>query len=272
MLSLLLPLIALPLSNACAVSPISRYAARAHQALSLGVRLNTILLLPKVSIAATPLEDIATAAAKIPGFGPTDIIYPDVFQGEWEVDKEIYQAEGNDKSQNIPNTFDLVNALLPLPGTPKRIKYKHVYSNNVLDRAISGTSFCRVLLNDANAIARWDVTNPNFVTISTSSGQTTEFKVTKRSMEDVPAKKDGAVVGYSEYARVAQVDGSIEYAVPKIFGVRTLVRLKQEERTHASAPIIVKGVERLYVYAADSLDFGEKPLITVKSRFTMTKL
>ena len=58
-------------------------------------------------------------------------------------------------------------------------------------------------------------------------GQTTEYKVTKRSTEILGETFDEGAIGYSEFSRIACVNKrSIQYAVPSLYAMRTLLRYK----------------------------------------------
>jgi hypothetical protein len=216
-------------------------------------------------------EDIANSAAKIPGFGPSNVIYPDVFEGVWAVDKEVYDISS--KNQANPPTIDLIDAIRPFQAQGKHIEYTEQYvrynGQVVQDRAVSVSSYARAVLVEPSILCRWEPNNPNLLTLSRPSGQVTEIRVTKRALENLSSQASVAV-GYSEYCRVAQVQGGVDMGggVPKLFAMRTLARIKQIEDDANK----FTGVERMYIYAADTLDLGGEPLITIKSRFSMSRV
>ena len=248
------------------------------RAFSATISLGALLVAPR-SIAAQSLrEDISNTAAKIPGFGASNVVYPDVFEGEWSVDKDIYDIFGKKGVDiaSLPLTIDLLDRVRDYQRRKEHLFFKERYSRYegkvVLDRAISSSNYYRELLQEPNILSSWDVSNPNLLTVTTPQGKITEFRVTKRAVEESPPASEfsGLAVGYSEYSRVAEVDaGGLALAVPKVFGLRSLVRLKQDPE--AEVPTF-KGVERTYIYEANTLDIGFEPLITVKSRFIMKKI
>lgn len=264
------------ISNALEKIPISLRLLSLNRYVAWGSTLAaaSLLVIPGHAVANTLQEDIASNAAKIPGFGPTNIVYPDVFEGIWEVDKEIYDVIPAKKYATLPLpvTFSLIDTLVSYKN--KHLLYKDYYSryngNVVLDRAISSTNYARNLFGENNIISTWDVANPNLLTVSRGNGEISELKVTKRAMEAPPSAKEytGSTVGYSEYSRIAQVQGGLQFAVPRLFGMRVLTRLKQGEDSDGKQ---YKGVERIYVYEGDTLDIGAEPLLTIKTRFTMVK-
>lgn len=213
-------------------------------------------------------QDIASTAAKIPGFGPSNIVYPNYFEGVWNVDKEI--SEYVVKDPKFQADLDLINASQSFQG--QRLSYKEKYlaynQQIIQDRLFSSSSYYKALLKEPYILAAWDISNPNLLTVSRTSGQITEIKVTKRSIETPPKDAKSFAVGFSEYARIAQVEGSLQFGVPKLYGLRTLVRIKRD----AEDASVLQGVERIYLYAGDTLDLAADPLVTVKSRFTMTRV
>ena len=112
-------------------------------------------------------ESIAKTISVVPGYGPPDIYYPSYFLGEWLVTNDITTIVNDDTYKNQPSM-----ALIPYD-QPKTLTYKRRYinynGNIVLDRSFSETNYQRKYLNDENAIATWDITNPNNLNVLTSS-------------------------------------------------------------------------------------------------------
>ena len=213
-------------------------------------------------------ENIATTASRIPGFGPSNIVYPNYFEGIWNVEKEISEYTINDKKLQ-PN-LDLINVLQAYQGLKLSYQEKYLNYNQqiIQDRLFSCSSYYKALFKEPYILTAWDISNPNLLTVSRTSGQITEIKVTKRSIESPPSDAKSFAVGYSEYARVAQVEGSLQSGVPQLYGLRKLVRIKREVEDGKK----LQGVERTYLYSGDTLDLAADPLVTVKSRFTMTRV
>ena len=219
--------------------------------------------------ASTIREDIASSASKIPGFGPSNIVYPEYFEGLWDVDQEISDYIQSESSSSPTSMLAFIQAMGSFKGQHLQYQDRYLtYNNQVIqDRAFNMNAYSKVLFKEPYILAAWDISNPNLLTVSRSSGQITEFKVTKRSMESPPSDANTFAVGYSEYARVAQVEGSIQFGVPQLFGLRHLVRIRRDVDDSNT----LRGVERIYLYKGDTLDLAADPLVTVKSRFTMTR-
>lgn len=234
----------------------------------------------------------------IPGGGSPDIYYPSAYEGKWKVFQTFTSLEfqkEEDKKAKLPRIVSLITAI------PTTIEYERIYSKYndkiILDRSISESGRYKALNNlkipnnrDNNnrdngfsysigLLATWVPENPNILSISSSSSSASsvdEIKVTKRSIENLETKAAGAeaptTIGYSEYARVAETDGTgIEFSIPKIFGQRILARYRISDEDKDKAI----GLERLYIYDGETLDLGAKsspPLIVLKSKVEMTRI
>eukprot|EP01035_Chromulina_nebulosa_P019474 gene19474-25356_t len=168
-------------------------------------------------------ENIARISSKIPGFGPPDVTYPFYYEGQW-------------------NTKQSFNDIV-IPGNNKRvisfnwpISYIKYENNIVLDRASTTTSEYSSLLNPVFPISStWDPINPNVLTVNSFDGSIEEKRVTKRSVETFSPEESGITsdrpyplaLGYSEFSRIALTTAQgIQSAVPQVFAVRLLARLK----------------------------------------------
>ena len=196
-------------------------------------------------------------ASLLPGMGPADVDYPTIWQGSWLV-KQTFTSVNitQETTRLIPFIINKYNKNEPLI-------YRRVYNafddKVVLDRSATQTNMWRALLNDDAAICLWSYNNPNVATIQTSDGKLDEYKVMKRSIER------GDYFGYSEFYRIAETATSLQLEVPKIFGCRILARYRQENND------LISGLERMYIYSAETLDINDKPLAIIKSQLSMTR-
>ena len=224
-------------------------------------------------------EQVAKAASKLPGMGIPDVYYPkNLYLGEWIVEENISSYDESTAVKTaVAIDFKLFQGLQSFATDGKPLRYKSYYipteGGVVLDRSASTSSFAAALLNSASASrgisTQWSQQNPNLLTISDPSGQIVEYKVTKRSTEVLSDTFDDGAIGYSEFTRVACVNGkSIQYAVPSLYAMRTLVRYKP-----VPAEGSIEGIMRRYLYSSDTVDLGKPtPLVTVKSKFNMRRI
>ena len=214
------------------------------------------------SARADAQESIARTAAKIPGFGPKDVVYPRVFEGKWLVKQNYTNIEITDKNTRIPR---LVTKIKPNLVVKFERSYFTYQEEVLLDRQKNAKQLYSILFGDKYARGQWDPANANVLTVTTSDNILEEVRVTKRSVEDNTSVKNA--VGYSEYARITEADIGLQ-TVPYFFSHRLLARYKYVEATDT-----ILGLERTYYYPGESLDLGgEQPIAVVKSKVEMTRV
>jgi len=226
-------------------------------------------------------EQIRQAAAILPGLGKPDVIYPDIYNGEWLVEQEVTGVVG-DSSANAPKTAAAA-APVPVPELVARlesigkVKFSRVYSTYnggvILDRGVSTTRLLDALNPSVRHLATFDPSNPNNCEYQTSDGKTVSFRVTKRSVEDMSQVVNGAslqdaskalgAVSYSEFSRVVENAEGGTLAPPHEWAVRILARYKATDENS------IQGLERLFLYDADS---PEQPIKIIKSRVAMKRV
>lgn len=112
-------------------------------------------------------ESIAKSFSQIPGYGQPDVFYPTYFMGDWKVNQTI------STSINKENGYTESNIIKYFP--PKTLLFQRRYityqGSIVLERSFSETNYFRQYLSDKNAIATWDITNPNNLNVLTSNGK-----------------------------------------------------------------------------------------------------
>ena len=200
-------------------------------------------------------EQIRQMAAILPNIGQPDVYYPDLYEGEWEVEQEVTGVVEKRKVLEKP---------LIVQGLEDKnlVSFRRVYSRYgdkvVFDRGVSTSNYLQKLVeNDKTekVIARFEVSNPNVVNVETSGKRNIEIRVTKRSVEDTKSIVNGndmqdasnvdGAISYSEFSRVVESEGTGQ---PRLWGVRLLARYKQQSEG------VITGLERLYVYDSDTLD------------------
>jgi len=234
-----------------------------------------------INAATSTRESIAKMAAVLPGMGQPDVFYPQTFAGTYITIETITAVETKVPPSELPSFVQTMSKRLNSGSS--QLEYLRTYSSYddrvVLDRATSASErFTAITGNDKKspivAQAKWDVTNPNILSITTASPEGRTYalavKVTKRSQETNLAPN---AVGYSEFSQIAETESestgnSEPVAIPNIYGMRVLARYQQDVEKG-----VVDGLERLYIYRANSLDTAsEEPIVVVKSRIHMNTI
>lgn len=216
-----------------------------------------LLLAPIANAADAPDEALRKAAANLPGLGPPDVLYPRVFKGKWELQREAVSTQGDAAA------FILDRARVNATHAVRFIEYGddiHV----VADRGYEAERRAAAT-NDTFRDATWDPSNPNVLTLE-GGGGLLEIKVTKRSFE---APSD-TTFGSSEYARIALAPpGGVLGGVPQIFAQRTQTRWKWDESG------TIQGLELVSTYDPRLSGFGDlnkaEPVLVVKSRLRLER-
>mmetsp|Transcript_31197 Transcript_31197/g.31736 ORF Transcript_31197/g.31736 Transcript_31197/m.31736 type:complete len:278 (+) Transcript_31197:46-879(+) len=213
-------------------------------------------------------EQIAGTASILPGYGASDIFYPSFFEGYWTVNRTYSEV-----LIEAP-TFSFVDDAKKLKTKSRSLIYdEHYieYNNKIVkDRSYSTANYFNALQSTNDMIAKWDISNPNKLSVSSPSFQY-DILVTKRSVESIKESTSinkQKVFGYSEFSIISENLSATNLSPPKVFGSRVLVRLREESVNK------LRGLERFFVYPINSLDLGSsisKPVVTIKSSFTMTR-
>ena len=226
--------------------------------------ISVALMLPNQQTHASTLSQVRNAASVLPGLGPPDVYYPSSWKGKWITEQTFTSVNiTQDTTRIIPYIQKKYKDNEPLIYT--RVYSSFDDSKVVLDRSLTTTSMWRSLLLDKAALCIWEYNNPNVATVQTSDGKLDEYKVMKRSIES------GDYFGSSEFYRIAETITSLQYSVPKIYGCRILSRYREEEKDDNGIVSKISGLERMYMYDADTLDINAKPLSIIKSKFVMNR-
>jgi len=192
------------------------------------------------SAAPEVAEVIRKGASKIPGYGPSDVYYPESWKGKWRVTREIIDDQYNDDKKKIVQYDRIV-----------RYDMRFIPSieagATVMDRGYSQANLERVLLvatssnddeGDDNSVqsCQWTETNPNDLRVVFNNGARKEIKVTKRSSEP---NMEEETVSSSEFQRITTE--STVGGIPVITARRILSKWKG-----SSEKGIIEGIEITY--------------------------
>jgi hypothetical protein len=182
--------------------------------------------------ATSAAESIRRAASSIPGFGPSDVLFPGFMLGKWYLTRDI-----------VTSTDPRLNGML-LPFTLKyEIRFIPSLETDyvVADRGFNQASLERALAkalrtsnNDPVQALAWTESNPNDLTLTMVDGSRIEMKVTKRSTEKSP---DGLGISTSEFLRYTAENSK---GIPNISARRVLTKWKVWNQTD------VDGLELVY--------------------------
>lgn len=238
-----------------------------------------LLLQPPAQPArADSREAIAKAAAKIPGYGPPDTLYPPFFAGEWLMTREgagLSLANPAEEDKVDPDDLKQARAwatervqypvrFLPYEEDGGAVIADRGGNEAALWRARAGRQGKGELYLDA-ITPRWDRSNPNVLTVGFPDGVVLEVKVTKRSVEqgDGPG---GDTFGLTEFCRVAEARQDTGVAsIPRVSAVRVLQRWKR------TGPETIEGLELVKYYPPVGLDPNPAAVMTLKSRLRLER-
>ena len=191
----------------------------------------TANLSPQKALAAvpTPTEAIRRTAANIPGYGETDVFYPQIMLGKWRVTREILVPEIGQENNNNNKMYD--------------IRFLSSINDNavVADRGFNEASLANAAdLSSSSSSSNpvrsyeWDQTNPNDLRLVREDGSRQEIKVTKRATE-----RTDETVFSSEFQRVTTEDATRGY-IPTVSAQRVLSKYKVVNES------VVEGIQIVY--------------------------
>ena len=234
----------------------------------LGVAASVVLLgslSPTGALAAGPAttaEAIRRSAANIPGYGPTDVFFPESWLGQWRVQRQV--SFGGNADNTV--TLDYLTRFLP----------------SVEDGAVVvDRGFAQANLEAAVASSQatppsfqWTYTNPNDLRLAWTDGRRKDIKVTQRAT-DYQQVAEGRLWS-SEVQRVTSDGGSS--SVPMVTARRVVTQYRWEANNNdETAPRIVQALEVIYdLGGSDPLQSGSgsagNSVILSKSRILMQKV
>eukprot|EP00547_Thalassionema_nitzschioides_P004306 CAMPEP_0194221002 /NCGR_PEP_ID=MMETSP0156-20130528/29679_1 /TAXON_ID=33649 /ORGANISM="Thalassionema nitzschioides, Strain L26-B" /LENGTH=235 /DNA_ID=CAMNT_0038951271 /DNA_START=89 /DNA_END=799 /DNA_ORIENTATION=+ len=202
----------------CLNEPTSRRMAFAFPAFAGGA-----VCLVSTAKASDTGEAIRRSASKIPGYGPSDIFYPDILKGKWKATREIVGDKTIEYEVRFIQSVE--------------------FNATVADRGFNQASLERALAPDISIRSyEWTETNPNDLRLVYGDGTSKELKVTKRA-----AERTDDTASSSEFRRVTTENSR---GIPMISAERTLSKWK------IGSDGIVQGLEITY-----DMGGGGDPLI-----------
>jgi hypothetical protein len=168
-------------------------------------------------------ETIRREASKLPGYGPSDIVYPSSFLGKWTVQQED-ELVGDDR---------IVVATYVVRFLPYSI---HGENGCIADRGFNEVSRRRAIHGQITRFVEWKETNPNDLRLllDDKDGTRIDLKVTKRALER-PSKTQ---VWSSEFRRLTIE--TTQRPIPIMTAQRILTKWKVVDDTH------IEGLELTY--------------------------
>ena len=257
--------------------PSSPLSSLPRSAILRGALLSPLLALPAQPAWADAVEEIRKAASVVPGYGPSDLLFPPAFRGRWLVTRTVVDVAyplGKDKAPADEALIADRQLAGPLQYEVRFVETSDeaAYGANVIpDRAFNTeqrqAALSAVAIDELEA--KWSASNPNVVTLrNRRSNEVTETKVTKRSIE---TPGEGAF-GTSEYARVADAgSGGVLGGVPRIRATRERVRYRFE----GERPSLIQALSIENLFDPTQTGFadlaGAEPVMTVKARLTLER-
>ena len=157
------------------------------------VGLGLGVALPSFAAAPTDAaEAIRRSAANIPGFGPTDIFFPEPLLGSWKMTREV-ELSGRNGKLTLTYPFRFIQS----------IEEGFVVADRGINQAELETSLVKSVFGKDDVPPmrsyEWAVSNPNDLRLVLSDGSKKEIKVTKRAVDQTVD-----IISSSEFQRVTQ--------------------------------------------------------------------
>lgn len=212
---------------------------------------------------SSPAEAIRRSASGLPGYGPTDVFYPDSWVGLWRIQRQVsFGSEINEK----PLVFEYNIRFLPAIEAGKVVADRGFNQSN-LEAAVAKS-------REPSPMFQWEPDNPNDLRLSWPDGSRKDIKVAQRAV-DYQHLVEGKLWS-SEVQRVT-ID-STDSRIPSISLRRVVTRWSWEASPDRAPPSLVKAIEILYDLGGSDpmLSNGEpinsnRPILS-KSLLIMKKL
>ena len=215
---------------------------------------------------ANPAEAVRRSAARIPGYGQTDVFYPQVFQGNWKATRDILPTS-SERSTGTTSGLTLEYSVRFLPSIEDiAVVADRGWNQANLEKAIRQLA-TKTEKDDASLMPsyEWTETNPNDLRLTFADGSRKEIKVTKRATE-----KTDETVFSSEFQRVTQEDPS--RGIPVITARRVLSKWKVIDHTTIEGIEVVYDVSSMGDPLSGSTEAFEQNKVLSKSRLRLERL
>jgi len=167
----------------------------------------SLVIIPAVGT-ANVIESIRQGASNIPGYGPSDIMYPPSLLGRWNVTRRT--TYDTTTTMAVVSNYDV--RFLPCQADTTFV---------VQDRGYNIMRFLNSSTNHPVRSYEWIQSNPNDVRLVFVDGSNMEIKVTKRASE----RPDNESVTSSEFQRITTEDAA-SLRGPSIQARRVLTKWK----------------------------------------------
>jgi hypothetical protein len=201
-------------------------------------------------------EALRQSAAKLPGYGPTDIFYPLNWKGTWTLRREDQMT-----NSSVPKSFTYPFRFIQSVDKDSVIADRSYNELNYWEAVNAGDQTGKIVQS-----IQWTETNPNDLNILFTDGLQRNLKVTKRASE-----RTSSTVSSSEFQRILEdktyMDGN---TVPKLVSHRILTKWKMVTDNH------IEGIEIVYdMNVGDAADLSDEklrqPKLISKSRFYLDR-
>lgn len=237
----------------------------------------SMVSLPQPATAAAPLdagEAVRRGAANLPGYGSSDVFYPESFAGSWKMTRDVeFPSSSSSQTPAVVRLTYPVRFIRSIEDDA--VVADRGYNQAELEAALvarrtgssSGSTSSAVLSYE------WIANNPNVLKVSLSDGSKKEIKVTKRATE-----RTEDTVSSSEFQRVTQEDTKQQQqggpgGIPVISARRVVSKWKKVDDS------TLEGIEIVYAVGGggDPLSSGLStvnagaPTILSKSRLYLVR-
>jgi hypothetical protein len=224
----------------------------------------------------TPAESVRRSAANIPGYGPTDVFFPQSWVGQWKVQRQVSFGEINKN-----NSDDSSSPFITLKDYTVRFVTSVEDGKVVADRGYNQANLEAVVTHERPPSYEWMSSNPNDLHLIWPDGYRKDIKVTQRAT-DTTRIAQGRLWS-SEVQRVTTDNGKQNIpSIPSIAARRVVTQYRWEPPTTndpLSSINVVQALETIYDLGGnnDPLQTGPTTLsntykILSKSRIVMQKV
>jgi hypothetical protein len=188
---------------------------------------------------------ISDAWESFGGGGPSDLTFPESFQGEWLVNATLTDVDLPEGAEVVSN-IESVNRAKKDVGRPTSYPLRFVRNSRnevILDRAWNTEKLAEYTMNVKNGSVftsiDWNLDDPNVMKCSLADGKTIYFKVTARSETEDDSRKRRFET--SELAEVVFNDYEGSGTDPNVKRTRTYTKWlwRDEKDAQAGQPLIV---------------------------------
>lgn len=187
-------------------------------------------------------EAIRRGASNIPGYGSSDVFYPESFGGNWKMTRDVeFPSAASNTNASPPPVLRLTYPVRFLPSIEDgAVVADRGYNQAGLEEALANRGNASNTPSIAVLSYEWQANNPNVLKVALTDGNQKEIKVTKRATE-----RTSDTVSSSEFQRITQEDTRQAQmggpgAVPQITARRVVAKWKKVDES------TLEGIEIVY--------------------------